>query len=307
MTFTAMQPSYMTTTPLGYATQQQISPLQLGQLTQQPGQQQALSISQSTRQEEQIHPQEHLVSPRTFWARIARVGIRHGVPAARQVLETVLYQQAAQQHAVAPQIAQLGMAMPQLAGQQASLLNGTIQQEEQVHPQEHLVSPQTFWTKVARMTVRHGVEVARQILDVLQTQHQVEQQIQEQAVEQVLRQQIQQQLANPYAQGQYQPQYGQALGLQAVPQHAQAYGQHLVPQIALNPLNAINSLGAVNPLNAINSLGGVNPLAAMNPLSAVSQQQYGQQQYGQQVSPQYVTQQHQQAAQQTPVAAGAGF
>src|SRR5690606_24731876 len=120
--------------------------------------------------------------------------------AARQVLETVLYQQVAQQHAVAPQIAQLGMAMPQLAGQQASLLNGAIQQEEQVHPQEHLVSPQTFWTKIARMTVRHGVEVARQILDVLQTQHQIEQQIQEQAVEQVLRQQIQQQIANPYAQ-----------------------------------------------------------------------------------------------------------
>ncbi|MFC0861538.1 hypothetical protein ACFHYQ_04420 [Sphaerimonospora cavernae] len=263
MTFTAMQPSYMTAA-LGYTTQQPVSPLQLGQ-------QQALSISESTRQEEQIHPQEHLVSPQTFWARIARIGIRRGAPVARQVLETVLYQQVIQQQIAAPQLSQLGMAMPHLAGQQVSVLNGAIQQEEQVHPQEHLVSPQTFWTKVARMAVRHGVEVARQILDVLQTQHQVEQQIQEQA--------IQQQLAQQYVPtAQYgQTQYGQS-------PYAQALGLRVVPQITPTPLSALSTLGAVNPLSAVH-----------------------QAQYGQQVSPQYVSQQHQQAAQQVPVAAGVGF
>ncbi|GIH71687.1 hypothetical protein [Sphaerimonospora thailandensis] len=265
MTFTAMQPSYMTAA-LGYATQQPVSPLQLGQ-------QQALSISESTRQEEQIHPQEHLVSPQTFWARIARIGIRRGAPVARQVLETVLYQQVTQQQIAAPQLSQLGMAMPHLAGQQVSVLNGAIQQEEQVHPQEHLVSPQTFWTKVARMAVRHGVEVARQILDVLQTQHQVEQQIQEQAIQQQLAQQYV--ATAQYGQTQYgQTQYGQT-------PYAQALGLRIVPQITPTPLSA---------LSALSTLGAVH-----------------QAQYGQQVSPQYVSQQHQQAAHQVPVAAGVGF
>lgn len=295
MTFTAMQPSYMTSPLSSYATQQQITPLQLGQLTQSMGRQQVTTISQSIRQEEQIHPQEHLVSPVTFWAKIARSGVRRGAPAARQVLETVLYQQVAQQQIAVPH-AQLGMAMPQLVGEQASLLNGAIQQEEQIHPQEHLVSPQTFWSKVARMSIRHGVEAARQILDVLQARHQVEQQVQEQALQQQIAQAPYAQTVygqTPYGQATYdQLAYTRALGLQATPQQqAQVYGQQFIPQIPMNPLSS--TLGAMSPLSS---------LGAVSPLSAVTQQQYGQQ-----VSPQYISQQHQQAAPQTPVPAGAAF
>ncbi|WP_169949327.1 hypothetical protein [Microbispora sp. H11081] len=129
MTFTTMNPASMAST-LGYGAQQQISPLQLSQ--QIPAAQQQLTPLAMLQQEEQVLPQEHLVSPVTFWSKVARYSARYGAPAARQMLETVLYQhqvreqiqQQVQQQVLPPQVLQALQAIqaqaqqiPQVYGQ----------------------------------------------------------------------------------------------------------------------------------------------------------------------------------------------
>lgn len=129
MTFTGMNPASMATT-LGYGAQQQISPLQLAQ--QIPGAQQLSPLAMIQQQDEQILPQEHLVSPVTFWTKVARYSVRYGAPAARQALEGVLYQhqvqqqlqQQVQQQLLPPQVLQALQAIqaqaqqiPQVYGQ----------------------------------------------------------------------------------------------------------------------------------------------------------------------------------------------
>ncbi|MGI5155929.1 hypothetical protein [Microbispora sp. CA-102843] len=214
MTFTAMNPTSMATT-LGYGAQHQISPLQLGQ---------------------------HL---------------------------------AAAQHQLSP------LAM--------------IQQEEQILPQEHLVSPVTFWTKVARYSVRYGAHAARQMLEGVLYQHQVQQQLQQQVQQQLLPPQVLQALQAIQAQAQQIPQvYGQ-------PYATQAYAQHPAQQAMQFGSPSIHGV-----------YGQQVPLTAQGYGQAYGQgygQAYGQpygQPYGQAYGQAY-GQLHQQVAQQVPVPAGAAI
>ena len=122
MTFTAMEASYPATAlsnPLQY-----LSPQPIGRQIAQPlGLPQMSPYGPVTSPEDQILPQEHLVSPVTFWDKLARQGLRYGAAAARQVLDAVLSQQApaingpangAQPIAVAvPQAQQYAAALPQ--------------------------------------------------------------------------------------------------------------------------------------------------------------------------------------------------
>ncbi|MEU8272972.1 hypothetical protein ACFYOK_15470 [Microbispora bryophytorum] len=220
MTFTAMNPTSMATT-LGYGAQHQISPLQ--QLAQQ-------------------------------------------IPAMQQLGQQI------------PAMHQLHQQIPGMQQQLSPL--AMLQQEEQVLPQEHLVSPVTFWTKVARYSVRYGAPAARQMLEGVLYQHQVREQIQQQVQQQVLPPQILQALQAIQAQAQQIPQvYGQ-------PYAAQAYAQHPGQQaLQLGALSAQGAYGQQVPMT-------------MQPLSQV----YGGQGYGQGYG-----QLHQQAAQQVPVPAGAAF
>ncbi|MEN3534302.1 hypothetical protein AAH991_04235 [Microbispora sp. ZYX-F-249] len=203
MTFTTMNPASMATT-LGYGAQQQISPLQLGQQ----------------------------------------------IPAAQQ------------------QLSPLAM----------------IQQEEQILPQEHLVSPVTFWTKVARYSVRYGAPAARQMLEGVLYQHQVREQIQQQVQQQMLPPQVLQALQAIQAQAQQIPQvYGQPYATQAYAQHPGQQALHL-------------GIQPVMPQHVQAAYGQQVPLTTQS-LSQVYGQAYGQA-YGQP---------HQQAAQQVPVPAGAAL
>ncbi|MEV4455165.1 hypothetical protein [Microbispora sp. NPDC049633] len=177
---------------------------------------------------------------------------------------------------------QLGQQIP-AAQQQLSPL-AMIQQEEQILPQEHLVSPVTFWTKVARYSVRYGAPAARQMLEVVLYQHQVREQIQQQVQQQVLPPQVLQALQAIQAQAQQIPQvYGQPYATQAYAQHPGQQAQHL-------------GIQPVMPQHVQAAYGQQVPLTTQS-LSQVYGQAYGQA-YGQP---------HQQAAQQVPVPAGAAL
>jgi hypothetical protein len=163
MTFTAMHPTYMA--PLGHAQQQFSSPQfgqQFAQQLPQAGQQQVSPFGSLAQQEEPIFPQELMLNPLGFWNKVARHGIRHGAPAVRQILDAVQYQQG-----VAQQVP------VQMIGQQQAGSYGFLAPEEQILPQEHLVSPVTFWAKVARIGLRLGTPVARQILENVLLQQQL--------------------------------------------------------------------------------------------------------------------------------------
>ncbi|WP_182882837.1 hypothetical protein [Microbispora sp. H10949] len=233
MTFTAMHPASMATT-LGYGSQHQITPLQLAQ--QIPGLQQQVSPLAMIQQEEQILPQEHLVSPVTFWTKVARHAVRYGAPAARQMLESVLYQQLVQQQI------------------QAQIQQQQVQQQIQA-----------------------------------QIQQQLQQQIQQQALPPQVLQALQaiQAQALQIPQAAYAQPYAQAYGAQAYsqPYAAQAYAQQPGQQI---PQLGVQS---VLPQHVQAAYGQQVPLTMQspNPLG----QGYGQL--------------HQQAAQQVPVPAGAGL
>lgn len=180
------------------------------------------------------------------------------------------------QHQISP-LQQLGQQIPAMQQQLSPL--AMIQQEEHILPQEHLVSPVTFWTKVARYSVRYGAPAARQMLEGVLYQHQVREQIQQQVQQQVLPPQVLQALQAIQAQAQQIPQvYGQ-------PYATQAYAQH--------PGQQALQLGAAS----IHGAYGQQVPLTMQPLSQVYGQAYGQQ-YGQL---------HHQAAQQVPVPAGAAF
>ncbi|XVQ83603.1 hypothetical protein ACQP2K_32920 [Microbispora siamensis] len=184
------------------------------------------------------------------------------------------------QHQISPlqQLGQqLGQQIPGLQQQLSPL--AMIQQEEHILPQEHLVSPVTFWTKVARYSVRYGAPAARQMLEGVLYQHQVREQIQQQVQQQVLPPQVLQALQAIQAQAQQIPQvYGQ-------PYATQAYAQHPGQQALQFGVPSIHG-----------AYGQQVPLT-MQPLSQVYGQAYGQP-YGQM---------HQQAAQQVPVPAGAAL
>ncbi|OPG13802.1 hypothetical protein [Microbispora sp. GKU 823] len=180
------------------------------------------------------------------------------------------------QHQISP-LQQLGQQIPGLQQQLSPL--AMIQQEEHILPQEHLVSPVTFWTKVARYSVRYGAPAARQMLEGVLYQHQVREQIQQQVQQQVLPPQVLQALQAIQAQAQQIPQiYGQ-------PYATQAYAQHPGQQALQFGVPSIHG-----------AYGQQVPLT-MQPLSQVYGQAYGQP-YGQL---------HQQAAQQVPVPAGAAL
>lgn len=193
------------------------------------------------------------------------------------------------QHQISP-LQQLGQ---QILGAQHQLSPlAMIQQEEHILPQEHLVSPVTFWTKVARYSVRYGAPAARQMLEGVLYQHQVREQIQQQVQQQVLPPQVLQALQAIQAQAQQIPQvYGQ-------PYATQAYAQHPAQQalqLGMQP---------VMPQHIQAAYGQQVPLT-MQPLSQVYGQGYGQA-YGQGYGQGY-GQMHQQAAQQVPVPAGAAL
>ncbi|MBX6386945.1 MAG: hypothetical protein IRZ07_28865 [Microbispora sp.] len=179
------------------------------------------------------------------------------------------------QHQISP--LQLAQQIPAL--QQMSPL-AMIQPEEQILPQEHLVSPVTFWTKVARYSVRYGAPAARQMLEGVLYQHQIQQQIQQQVQQQALPPQVLQALQAIQAQLQQVPQvYGQPYAAQAYAQHP---GQQAL-QLGIQP---------VMPQHLQAVYGQQVPLTTQ-PLSQVYGQPYGQL--------------HQQAAQQVPVPAGAAL
>ncbi|MEU8198753.1 hypothetical protein AB0C10_33720 [Microbispora amethystogenes] len=234
MTFTAMHPASMATT-LGYGSQHQITPLQLAQ--QIPGLQQQVSPLALIQQEEQILPQEHLVSPVTFWTKVARHSVRYGAPAARQMLESVLYQHQAQQ--------QIQAQIQQQQVQQQ--IQAQIQQQLQQQIQQQALPPQVLQALQA---------IQAQALQVPQAAY-----------------------AHPYAQAYAAQAYSQPYGAQA---YAQQPGQQ-IPQLGLQ---------AVLPQHVQAAYGQQVPLT-MQPLNQV----YGQL--------------HQQAAQQVPgqvpVPAGAGL
>lgn len=189
------------------------------------------------------------------------------------------------QHQISP-LQQLGQQIPGVQHQMSPL--AMIQQEEHILPQEHLVSPVTFWTKVARYSVRYGAPAARQMLEGVLYQHQVREQIQQQVQQQVLPPQVLQALQAIQAQAQQIPQvYGQPYGTQAYAQHP---GQQAL------------QLGMPQHLQA--AYGQQAPLS-MQPLSQAYGQAYGQG-YGQSYGQGY-GQLHQQAAQQVPVPAGAAL
>ena len=133
MTFTAMEASYPATAlsnPLQY-----LSPQPIGRQIAQPlGLPQMSPYGPVTSPEDQILPQEHLVSPVTFWDKLARQGLRYGAAAARQVLDAVLSQQApvingpangAQPIAAAvPQAQPIAAAVPQAQQYAAALPQG---------------------------------------------------------------------------------------------------------------------------------------------------------------------------------------
>jgi hypothetical protein len=186
------------------------------------------------------------------------------------------------QHQISP-LQQLGQQIPGMQ-HQLSPLAMLQQQEEQILPQEHLVSPVTFWTKVARCSVRYGAPAARQMLEGVLYQHQIREQIQQQVQQQVLPPQVLQALQAIQAQAQQLPQvYGQPYAAQAYAQHP---GQQAL-QLGIQP---------VMPQHLQAAYGQQVPLT-MQPLSQVYGQGYGQG-YGQL---------HQQAAQQVPVPAGAAL
>ncbi|MBO4273446.1 hypothetical protein [Microbispora triticiradicis] len=246
MTFTAMHPASMATT-LGYGSQHQITPLQLAQ--QIPGLQQQVSPLALMQQEEQILPQEHLVSPVTFWTKVARHSVRYGAPAARQMLESVLYQQLVQQQI------------------QAQIQQQQVQQQIQAQIQQQQVQQQIQ----------------------AQLQQQLQQQIQQQALPPQVLQALQaiQAQALQIPQAAYAQPYAQAYAAQAYsqPYAAQAYAQQPGQQI---PQLGVQS---VLPQHVQAAYGQQVPLTmqSLNPLN----QAYGQL--------------HQQAAQQVPVPAGAGL
>ncbi|MEU6413092.1 hypothetical protein [Microbispora sp. NPDC046933] len=187
------------------------------------------------------------------------------------------------QHQISP-LQQLGQQIPALQQQLSPL--AMIQQEEHILPQEHLVSPVTFWTKVARYSVRYGAPAARQMLEGVLYQHQVREQIQQQIQQQVLPPQVLQALQAIQAQAQQIPQvYGQPYATQAYGQHPVAYGQHPGQQALQFGVPSIHG-----------AYGQQVPLT-MQPLSQVYGQAYGQP----------YAQLHQQAAQQVPVPAGAAL
>ncbi|MEV7808032.1 hypothetical protein AB0O28_34300 [Microbispora sp. NPDC088329] len=188
------------------------------------------------------------------------------------------------QHQISP-LQQLGQQIPGLQQQVSPL--AMIQQEEQILPQEHLVSPVTFWTKVARHSVRYGAHAARQMLEGVLYQHQVREQIQQQVQQQVLPPQVLQALQAIQAQAQQIPQvYGQSYATQAYAQHP---GQQAL-QLGIQPVMPQHVQAAYGQA----AYGQHIPLTAQ-PLSQAYGQPYGQS-YGQQ---------HQQAGQQVPVPAGA--
>ncbi|WP_182874379.1 hypothetical protein [Microbispora sp. H10670] len=228
MTFTAMHPASMATT-LGYGSQHQITPLQLAQ--QIPGLQQQVSPLAMIQQEEQILPQEHLVSPVTFWTKVARHAVRHGAPAARQMLESVLYQQLVQQ---------------QIQAQIQQQVQQQIQAQIQQQLQQQALPPQVLQALQA---------IQAQALQIPQAAY-----------------------AQPYAQAYAAQAYSQPYAAQA---YAQQPGQQ-IPQLGVQ---------SVLPQHVQAAYGQQVPLTmqSLNPLS----QGYGQL--------------HQQAAQQVPVPAGAGL
>lgn len=183
---------------------------------------------------------------------------------------------------------QFGQQIPQVQQQMAGI--GVLQQEEQILPQEHLVSPVTFWTKVARYSARYGAHAARQMLEGVLYQHQVQQQLQLQIQQQVLPPQVLQALQAIQAQVAQLPQvYGQ----QFAQQYGQQYGQpYAAQQFAQHP-GVLQQLGIqpVAPQHLQAAYGQQIPLS-MQPLHQVYGQPYGQ---------------AQQAAQQVPVAAGAAL
>lgn len=233
MTFTAMHPASMATT-MGYGSQHQITPLQLAQ--QIPGLQQQVSPLALIQQEEQILPQEHLVSPVTFWTKVARHSVRYGAHAARQMLESVLYQQLVQQ--------QIQAQLQQQQVQQQ--IQAQIQQQLQQQIQQQALPPQVLQALQA---------IQAQALQIPQAGH-----------------------AQPYAQAYGTQAYSQPYAAQA---YAQQPGQQ-IPQLGVQ---------SVLPQHVQAAYGQQVPLTmqSLNPLSQV----YGQL--------------HQQAAQQGPVPAGAGL
>jgi uncharacterized protein with PIN domain len=301
MTYTAMHPTYMATS-LGYGSQQQMSPLQFGQIPQVFGQQQVSPTGGMIQQEEQILPQEHLVNPASFWNKLARQAIRYGQPVARQILEAVQYQQAQPQmlqyavqtavHQLQPLMSQqYGIGLPQLLGQQA-LFGAVIQPEDQILPQEHLVNPAVFWTKVVRLSIRYGQMVVRQLLDSLLYQHQAQQPLQLQAVAQA--QQLQQQYGQPFGQPAAQ-QYGQPFGQLGAQQYGMPqYAQQYVPQFG--QMGASAYVPQHTQLAAQQYAQLAAQLAAQQ-YGQLGAQQYGQQ-YGQPAAQQYGQQYGQPAAQQ---------
>ncbi|MGP3958012.1 hypothetical protein ACTWPT_18565 [Nonomuraea sp. 3N208] len=140
------------------------------------------------------------------------------------------------------QYGQQGMAPMGLGGMQGGIPGGPQASQpqpfqvagEQIFPQEHQMSPVTFWDKIARCGLRYGPGVVRQILTTIE-QQQMQQpfgqqmpQPQQQFGQQLPQQQYGQQLPQqPFGQ-QMPQQYGQQLpiGLQGqmIPQQMQPTG-----------------------------------------------------------------------------------
>jgi hypothetical protein len=108
-----------------------VQPVQLPQAVQFPQVPQALHALQALQapqvvqlpqvaQDEQVLPQEHLLSPASFWNKIARLGVRHGLAVVRQLLDDIQHQQ---------------LVLQQL-GQQAAVMSSVIAVPQVMAPQQ---------------------------------------------------------------------------------------------------------------------------------------------------------------------------